>query len=495
MTARDERDERSLDPEDWEAMRRLGHEMVDDMISSLQHVRERPVWQSPPQDVRERLRAPLPQGPTPPRAVYEQFKKDILPYPLGNIHPRFWGWVNGTGTVMGVLADMLAAGMNSNVGAFDQGATLVEAQVIDWCKEMLGYPPGASGLLLSGGSMANLVGLAVARNAKSETDVRAEGMGRVPRPMIVFCSAETHNSVHKAVELLGLGARGLRIVPVNDAFEIDIAALRKAVAEEKQAGNYPFCVVGNAGTVNTGATDDLTALARLCAEEKMWLHVDGAFGALAALSPKLRERVRGLDLADSLAFDLHKWLYMPIEVGCALVRDPRLHEGAFAKPGAYLGRLRGGISPKGTTWFADLGLQLSRGFRALKVWMSLKEHGARRYGEAIEQNVEQARYLAELVERDENLELLAPVPLNVVCFRYRAVGLTDVELDDLNERILVALHESGVAAPSFTRIRGRFAIRVAITNHRSRREDFEMLAGETVRLGGQLRVVSTANHS
>jgi len=482
VTPNDPRPEETLDPADWNAMRALGHRMVDEMMTYLETVRDRPAWQPIPDEVKAALRAPLPQEPRSPEAVYEDFRRLVLPYPLGNIHPRFWGWVIGTGTPLGVLSDMLAATMNPNVGGAEHTGSRVEVQVMDWCKEMMGYPREASGLLVSGGSMANLVGLAVARNAKAEGDLAQAGLAAMPRRMTLYASSETHNSVKKAVSLLGLGREALRQIPVDAEFRIDLAALRKAIAADRAAGQHPFCVVGNAGTVNTGALDDLEAIADLCRDQDLWFHVDGAFGALAALSPALRPRVRGMERADSLAFDFHKWMYMPFEVGCVLVRHEEHHHATFTAPAEYLARSDRGTA-SGPTWFSEYGVQLSRGFRALKVWMSLQEHGARKYGRLIEQNVAQAVYLTERVERTPELELMAPTALNIVCFRYRAPGLDDAMLDQLNQEILIGIQEAGVAVPTGTRLRGRYAIRVANVNHRSRREDFDLLVDEVLARG------------
>jgi len=477
--------EENLDPRDWEEIRALGRQMVDDMIEYLRTVRERPVWRPIPRDLPAEFQQPLPRTPRPLGEVYAAFKERVLPYPTGNIHPRFWGWVMGNGTVTGMLAEMLAAGFNPNQGGGAQAGNLVEIQVISWCKEMFGFPPSASGLLVSGGSMANLVGLTVARNSRAGYDVREEGVGGAPRPLRVYASTEVHSCVHKSVELLGLGRKALRLVDVRSDLTIDTNSLRRAIREDRARGLHPFCVVGCAGTVNTGATDPLDALADICKEEDLWFHVDGAFGALAALSPALRHIVKGMERADSLAFDMHKWMYLPYEVGCTLVRDADAHRQAFALTPHYLEHTTRGIGG-GEMWFSDYGVQLSRGFKALKVWMSIQEHGIEKFGRLILQNVEQARYLERLVSSTPGLELVAGVPLNIVCFRY--VGsLTDAAaIDSLNKELLLRLHEGGVAAPSYTVIDGKYALRVCITNHRSVTEDFELLVREVVRLGAAL---------
>ncbi|HJP58240.1 MAG TPA: pyridoxal-dependent decarboxylase [Gemmatimonadales bacterium] len=477
--------EETLDPADWESLRALGHRMVDDALDWLRDVRERPVWQPIPDAVRASFQAPAPRTPSDPAAIYRDFTERVLPYPMGNVHPRFWGWVIGTGTPFGALADLLAATMNPNCGGADHSGTLVEHQVLDWLKELLGVPMEASGLLVSGGSMANLVGLTVARNVAGGADIRKVGVAGAPGRLVMYASTEAHSSVRKAAELLGLGTDGLRLIPVDADYAVDVAALERAVAADRAAGLTPVCVIGNAGTVNTGAFDDLDRLADLCAREHLWFHVDGAFGALAALVPAYRDRLRVLARADSVAFDLHKWMYVPFEAGCILVRHPKEHHDSFAVAPGYLARARGGLAAA-TVWPSDYGVELSRGFKALKVWMSLQEHGADRYGRLIAQNIAQARYLAGLVDAEAELERMAPVPLNIVCFRFTGRGGGARDMDELNRELLIRLHESGVAVPSSVTLHGRSGIRVAITNHRSRREDFDLLVRETLRLGREL---------
>ena len=474
--------EESLDPRDWDEMRRLGHRMVDDAMDYLERVRERPIWKPVPEATKKALRAPLPVDGEAPVRVYEDFVRDVFPQNMGNIHPRFWGWVIGTGTPLGALADLMASTMNPNIGGGDQGPNYVELQVMAWLKEMLGYPADASGLLVSGGSMANLVGIAVARNAKAPADVAQDGLDAMPRRMILYASTETHNSVHKAVSLLGLGRRALREIPVDADYRIDVEALRRSISQDRAAGLQPFCVVGNAGTVNTGAIDPLPELADLCRAEDLWFHVDGVFGALAAIAPGVKERVRGMERADSLAFDLHKWMYVNYEVGCALVRWPERHRATFVSPAEYLAHLSRGL-PAGPIWFSEYGVQLSRGFRALKVWMSLKEHGVAKYGRLVAQNCEQAKYLAARVERETDLTMMAPVSLNIVCFRFAPEGLEDARADALNEEILYGMQESGTAVPSSTMLRERFSLRVCICNHRTRREDLDLLVREVLERG------------
>jgi aromatic-L-amino-acid decarboxylase len=481
--------EETLDPESWEAMRALGHRMVDEMMEYLERVRERPAWQPIPDSAKAALDRPLPREPEGAERAYADFVTHVLPYPLGNIHPRFWGWVIGTGTPLGALAEMLGAVMNPNVGGGDHAANYVERQVVEWCREIFGFPRGASGVLVSGGSMANLVGLAVARNEGAGYDVRELGVAAAAAPLTLYGSVEMHSSIQKAVELMGLGNAALKLVPVNAGFEIDTAALDRMLAADRAAGYRPFCVIGNAGTVNTGAIDDLSRLADICARERLWFHVDGAFGSLAVLDPELAPRLAGMERADSLAFDLHKWMYIPYEAGCTLVRRGAAHRDTFSLTPGYLAHAERGAAA-GDLWFSEYGIQLSRGFRALKVWMSFKEHGLDRYGRLIRQNVEQARHLERLVREAPDLELLAPVPLNIVCLRYVGATRGDTALDALNQELLMRLQERGIAVPSAATLNGRFAIRVAITNHRSRRDDFDLLVREVRSIGRELETHS-----
>lgn len=480
--------EETLDPEDWESMRALGHRMLDDMLDYLKTVRERPVWQPISEDVRRKFHMPLPVDCQKPEDIYKEFSDFILPHPLGNIHPRFWGWVVGTGTVSGMLAELLAAGLNPCLAGAYHVANYVEKQVIDWLKEMLGFPASASGLLTSGCSAANLIGLTVARNTKAGYDLRREGIQAGPYKMVLYASQEIHSSIQKAVELLGLGSDALRLLPVNDHFQIDLEELKETIAQDRQHGYLPFCIVGAAGTTNTGAVDDLNVLADICRQENLWFHVDGAFGAWAALAPDARNQVTGMGRADSLAVDLHKWMYLPYEIGGLLVQSEQDHRNAFSLTPAYLSHGEGerGLAGGDLPWFSDYGFQLSRGFRALKAWMSFKEHGSRKYGRLIQQNIDQAHYLAELIDASPELELVAPVTLNVVCFRYIRFGLDDTTLDTLNKQILAELQERGIAVPSGTTIRDKFVLHVAHTNHRSRREDFDILVREVIRIGEKL---------
>ncbi len=466
--------EQTLDPEDWDGFRAEAHRALDDAIDFLRDARERPVWRPVPASVRAALATPPPQHAQPFAEVYRDFAQLILPYSTGNTHPRFFGWVHGTGMAGGLVAEMMAAALNNNCGGRDHGAIYVERAVIDWCKELFGFPRSASGLLVSGTSLANLIALAVARNGRDPAAFRAQGVRGHDRPLVAYASAEVHECVAKAMELLGLGSDNLRKIAVDDLFRIDLAALRAGIAADRDCGNEPFCVVGTAGTVNTGAIDDLAGLADICAGERLWFHVDGAFGALAILSDAQRQRLAGIERADSLAFDFHKWLHVPYDAGCVLIRDSERHRGAFSTRPGYLERLPRGLAG-GEFWPCEFGPELSRGFRALKIWFALKQHGTAKFGRLIAQNCAQARYLAERVAGERELELMAPADLNIVCFRFRGSDLDGPALDRLNEEIVEDVHEAGTAAPSTTRLKGRLAIRVNLTNHRTRRQDLDLL--------------------
>ena len=479
--------ERSLDPEDWESLRQLGHQAFDDVIEYLKTVRDRPIWQPLPEASLELFAQSLPIHPSPREHVYEEVREHVLPYPTGNIHPRFWSWVGGTGTPTQLVADLVISAMNAGGLGFDEVAsTHVEIQLLNWLKSMLGYPEDASGLLVSGGSMANLVGLAVARTHIAPYDVRESGADISAHPrLIYYASSETHSCVRKAIELIGLGSESLRIVPVLNDFTIDIDELHDAIAKDRANGHLPACIIANVGTVNTGAVDPITVLVDLALQENMWVHADAAFGAFAKLSASSASLVDGLERVDSLAFDLHKWLYVQYDCGGVLVRAQETHRNTFSVIPAYIRKFDRGLA-SGPINFSEYGIQLSRSFKALRAWMGLKTEGAARYGEQIEQNIQQARYLTALVDREADLELLAPTAMNIVNFRFVADGYDDEELDNMNAEILMRLHERGIAAPSSTELNGRFSIRVAICNHRSRRSDFEALVIAVREIGQEL---------
>jgi len=480
----DRDDDRTLDPPDWEAFRATGHRMLDEMIDHLRDVRARPAWQAPTEVARALLSTPLPVGPTPLDVLHEDFRQAVLPFATGNIHPAFFGWVHGSGTPTGMLAEMLAAGMNSNLGGREHGAVHVERQVIGWCRALFDFPDTAGGLLVTGTSMANLIAVVVARTARLGVEVRRRGLRDAPR-LTAYASRAAHGCVAKAMEICGLGSDALRLIATDADRRMDLAALSRAVSEDRSAGATPFLVVGTAGTVDTGAIDDLAGLATLAAAEGLWFHVDGAFGALAVMSPELRPLLAGIERADSIAFDFHKWAHAPYDAGCILVRDGAAHRAAFATEPSYLARFDRGAAA-GAPWFADYGPDLSRGFRALKVWFTWREHGTAGLGAAMLKNCRQAAALADAVDAADDLERLAPVALQIVCFRYRRAGLDDEALDRINKEITADAQESGIAVPSSTILDGRLAIRVNLTNHRTRMEDLHRLLAFVRARGAEL---------
>jgi glutamate/tyrosine decarboxylase-like PLP-dependent enzyme len=481
--------EETLDPRDWADMQALSRRIVDDAIGYLKDVRDRPPWREMPAEVRAFFSAPLPRGPAPLADVYGDVARNVMAYPMGNIHPRFWSWYMGSSNFTGALGDFLAAIQGSNLGGGNHAAGLMDSQVVDWCKEMVGFPASASGTLVSGGSMANIIGLTVARNVKAGVDVRERGVGAIPRPLRFYASDQVHSCHRKAMEALGLGNRALRRIPTDAGLRIDIDALKTAIAEDREAGFKPACVIGTAGTVNTGAVDDLQALARAATEEDLWFHVDGCIGALIAIAPESRSLVAGIEQADSIALDPHKWLHAPFEAGCALVRDASAHRNTFAVTPEYLESAPRGLASG--EWLFDYGLQTSRGFRALKIWMALKEHGVEKFGRLIDQNIAQARYLTRLVEAEPALELMAPTTINIASFRHRLAGASEERLKAFNTEIMLRLQEEGIAVLSDTTVRGRHCLRVAITNHRTRRDDLDLLVAEMLRLGREIGAAAT----
>lgn len=477
----------TLDPIDWQDLRAQGHRMLDDILDYAEHIRERPVWQPIPPDVRALFKQTLPKEPTDLAAVHQSFMQNILPYSIGNAHPGFMGWVQGGGNPVGTLAEMLAAGLNANVGGRDQMPIEVERQVLQWVRELFSFPDAASGLFVTGTSIANLIAVLVARTAALGIGVRHAGVAASEKRLVAYASAGAHGCVAQAMDLSGLGIDALRIIPMNDRYQVDIAAVETAIAADRRAGFTPFFIAGTAGSVDVGAIDDLTELADLAQREGLWFHVDGAYGALAMLAPDIAPRLKGIERADSIAFDFHKWAQVPYDAGFILVRNGAAHHDTFAAPAAYLRRDTRGMAA-GSPWPCDFGPDLSRGFRALKTWFTIQVYGAERLGQVISATCDLAQYLRQRIEAASKLELLAPVSLNIVCFRYRCE-----HSDDVNANIVIALQESGIAAPSSTTIDGRLAIRAAIVNHRTTSRDIDALIDASIAFGDAL-TTTTRNH-
>lgn len=467
----------TLDPSDWNAFRLQGHRMLDDMIDYLEHLRDQPVWQPMPEEVRASFRQALDDGPSDLAKTHELFMKDVLPYALGNVHPGFMGWVHGGGTPVGMLAEMLAGGLNANLGGRDQSPIEIERQVVKWTRKLFNFPETASGLFVTGTSMANLIGLLIARTSRLGTDVRHKGITAGTPRLTAYTSADAHVSIVQAMDIAGFGSGALRMIPVDELHQMDIAALERSIAEDRKAGMTPFFIAGTVGTVGVGAIDNLQAIAELCRRENIWFHVDGAYGALAMLAADLAPRLQGIECADSIAFDFHKWGQVPYDAGFILVRDGELHHNTFASPAAYLKRESRGMAAN-SPWPCDFCPDLSRGFRALKTWFTIKVYGDEKLGQVISNTCALARHMKRRIEAEPQLELLAPVALNIVCFRYRSADANRV-----NANLVAALQESGIAAPSTTTINGQLAIRAAIVNHRTTASDIDALIDATLALG------------
>jgi aromatic-L-amino-acid/L-tryptophan decarboxylase len=469
----------TLDPKNWDDIRAQGHRMLDDMFDYVANIRDRPVWTPIPDDARARFRAELPSQPSDLGDVYREFTDFIAPYATGNVHPGFMGWVHGGGTAVGMLAEMLAAGLNANLGGRDHIPIEVERQIVEWTRSMFGFPSGASGIFVTGTSMANLMAVLVARTTALGASVRQSGVGDEGASLRAYTSTAAHGCIAQAMDLAGFGSDALRCIEADRSHRIDVTALRARIASDRSAGLRPFLVVGSAGTVDIGAIDDLRALSSLCREEGLWFHVDGAYGALGILSPVLAPRLAGLENADSIAFDFHKWGQVPYDAGFLIVRDGDRHRQTFAAPAAYLRRETRGLAA-GSAWPCDLGPDLSRGFRALKTWFTLKTYGTEKLGAVITRSCALAGYLETRILAEPRLELMAPVQLNIVCFRYRAA-----DADKVNGNIVVDIQESGIAAPSTTVLDGQLAIRAAIVNHRTDTCDIDALISAVLEFGAQ----------
>ena len=432
----------------------------------------------------------LPQDGLAVSQLLARFREVIVPGSRHNGHPRFFGYVSAPGTAVAAIADLLASVLNANVTAWRSApaATEIEHLAIDWIREALGCDAGAGGLFLSGGSMANLTALAAARHRHCGEAIAAAGARALPAPLRVYISAEGHHSTDKAASLLGIGYANVRHVAVDDRFRMDVEDLNRKIAEDRAAGMEPFFVVASAGTVVTGAVDPLRAIAEVARRERLWMHVDACYGGFARLAPSVRSLFDGLEEADSIALDPHKWLYLPADVGCLIYRDPAALRSAFALGADYTRVMA--ETPEEAFAFWDYGPELSRRFRALKVWMVLAHAGARQIGDAIEANLDCARHLAELVDASDDLELMAPVELSIFCFRYlppesrsarpRPAAEEDA-IDRLNERILLAIQHGGSSYLSNASIRGRFALRGCVLNYRTTRRDMEILLDDVRR--------------
>jgi aromatic-L-amino-acid decarboxylase len=468
--------------------RAMGYQLVDRIAEFMDSLPERRVTRGEsPSDVRQTLRAErsLPQRGADPAVLLNRAADLLFEHSLFNGHPRFWGYITSSAAPIGALGELLAAAVNPNVGAWPLSpmASEIEAQTIRWIAEMIGYPTDCGGLFVSGGNMANLVCFLAARKAKTGWDVRKEGLAGAR--LRVYCSRETHTWVQKAADISGIGTEAIRWISTDDRMRMDVSALRRQIAIDIEAADMPFLVVGTAGTVSTGAIDPLPELASLCREFSLWFHVDGAYGALAAMLPDAPADLGGLREADSVAVDPHKWLYAPLEAGCALVRNQEDLRNAFAYHPPYYH-----FGTEAINYF-DLGPQNSRGFRALKVWLAIQQAGREGYVRMISDNMHLAAQLYESITRFPEIEPFTH-SLSIATFRFVPRDLNadseEVEdyLDQLNCELLTRLQNSGEAFLSNAVIHGRFALRACIVNFRTELADVEALLPLLVRVGNEL---------
>jgi aromatic-L-amino-acid/L-tryptophan decarboxylase len=446
---------------DAETMRRLGHAVVDLLVERSADTGGPPIVRATRAEMEERLREPPPEAAQPIEAILGQLREDILPFALRMDHPRNFAYIPSSGTWPGVLGDFIASACNLNAIFWKvcAGASQAEVVVLDWFKEWIGYPPQASGVLVSGGSAANLTAVACAREAL---------LGAMSDRVVAYVSDQAHSSLARAARVLGFRPEQVRVLPGDERYRLRPEVLERAMLADERVGREPLLVAASAGTTNTGAIDPLAELAAVCREHGVWLHVDGAYGAFAALTERGRAALAGIELADSITLDPHKWLYQPYECGCLLVRDGATLVKAFHISPDYLKDAAGELAEVN---FADQGLQLSRGTRALKLWMSLKSFGVGAFRSAVDQALDLAREAERRIRTSESLELLAPVTLGIVCFHRRFPGLAEEAVDQINRGLVTALEASGAAAVSTTTLRGRYAIRMCILNPRTTLED------------------------
>ena len=477
---------------DAETFRAIGHQLVDQIAGLLDSVPRRPVTPGEsPSAVREALglTGPLPERGADPAGLLEDTARLLFDHSLFNAHPRFFGYITAAPAPIGILGDFLASALNPNVGGWtlSPAATEIESQTVRWIAELIGYPSDCGGILVSGGNMANFVGFFAARAARAGWNVREQGLATGGRALRVYASAETHTWLQKATDLSGLGTSAIRWIAVDADLRMDVAALRAQIESDRSAGEVPLVVVGTAGSVSTGAVDPLRAIAAVCREHGAWFHVDGAYGGLAAAVPDASNDLRGLVEADSVAVDPHKWLYAPLEAGCALVRDAEALRAAFSYHPPYY------HFEERATNYVDYGPQNSRGFRALKVWLALRHAGAAGYRRMIADDIALSRVMAEAVRAHPELELVTQA-LSIATFRYVPEDLrarvgeaeTEAHLDALNRALLDRLQHDGDVFVSNAVVSGRYLLRACIVNFHTTRADVEAVPGIVVRAGREI---------
>ena len=491
-----------LDPS-VDEIRRWGEATLEAVMRYLGSIREQRLYpQTTSSEIREKLERALPHDGVPFDRLLRTFFDVIVPLSRQNGHPRMFGYVQAPGTVLAALADLLASTLNANLTAWRSAPAGVEIErlTIDWIKQILGLNADVAGLFLSGGSMANMAALATARRAKLPPNAMREGAQSFSKKLRVYCSVETHHSIEKAATLLGIGRDNVQKVRVDESYRIDLDDLSAKISTDIELGHFPFCLVANAGTVVTGAFDSLARASEVARQFNLWMHVDASYGGFAALAPSARPLFEGMKEADSIALDPHKWLYLPVDCGCLLYRDGRAARDTFSLDADYTRVIAQEAEEAFAFW--DYGPELSRRFRALKVWMVLKGVGPEALSEAIEKDLACARHLEQLVRASEDFEMLAPVELSIFCFRYlpkrlkralieaneRTRPQIEEQLDAFNERLLVALQHDGSSYLSNARIGERFSLRGCVMNYRTRLEDMEILLDDLRRLGSGIEM-------
>ena len=447
-----------------EEMRALGYRVIDMIVEHIETVPEKPVahaHKGARPGLEARLREPLPEHATAPEAVLEQLQRDVFSHLSHADHPRFFAFIPSPSNYVSVLADALAVGFNVFQGTWieSSGPSVVEMVVIDWLRQLCAMPETTGGLCVSGGSMANLTGLAVARHVMLQD--RVEGA-------VIYYSDQTHSSIERGLKVLGFSSEQFRKLPSDDGFRLEVAALREAVEQDRTAGRVPFCVIATAGTTNTGAVDPLETLATFCHAETLWLHVDGAYGAAAVLCEQGRAALQGLGRADSLTLDPHKWLFQPYEIGCVLVRERRWLKETFSIHPEYL---QDTLGPEEEINFADYGIQLTRYFRALKLWMSIKTFGLAAFREAVACGFRLAEAAERVVRAMDDWEVVTPAQMAILSFRYAPPGRAPSELDALNLKIVATMFDDGFAMLTTSVLRGRVVIRLCPINPRTTEDD------------------------
>ena len=504
-------DENSIARKRWEwpadEIRRVGYKVVDLIAEHLTRLPDSPVFTPFPADLASRYQgSSMPESGATSDDILDRFSSEIEPYPFGNGHPAFYGWVNSPPTPIGIFADALAAAMNPSCAGGNHAAIYVERAVLNWFRQIMRFPAGSTGLLVSGGSAAALTALTVARHTKCGFNVRTTGLKSARSQLIVYQSGEAHGCHQKAIELLGIGSESLRRIEHNGSLQMVPAALDTRLRQDIDRGDTPIAVIANAGAVNTGAIDPLDEIADVCRDHNVWMHVDGAYGAPAILSSNYSSRLSGLSRADSLAVDPHKWFYVPVEAGLVLVRDAEAMRAAFSLVPPYLRTDGNAEGVGGPPWFSEYGFQQTRGFRALKIWMSLMYHGLEGYRAAIERDIYMAEMLADQVRKSSDFQLLDPQSLSIVCFRYHPRSLPGrqgeaettarvsaeslkvspeaytggaepeskpnlEELNRINKAVVEKLQISGRAFLSLTTIGGIVWMRACVVNPRARETD------------------------